>query len=133
MRISQAVYRYVENELYYYPHTVEAIEELREDIISGVSGEKLAVQAGRTSNPTSAKATRLTLDVRLRHLERVRKSIEKVYSTLPPEKKKVVELKYWDRRLSDYGIYQSIPIARRTYFRWRNEIITAIATDLGLV
>ena len=132
MRISQAVYRYVENELYNYPYTLEAIEELREDIISGVSGEKLAVQAG-LSNPTAAKATRLTIDARLMHLERVRRSIEKVYNALPPEKKKVVELKYWDRRLSDYGIYQSIPIARRTYFRWRNEIITAIATDLGLV
>lgn len=130
--LSHAKFKYIESELYEYPYTLQAIADLREDIISGVTeGERVSVQSG-ISNPTAARATRLTTDERLQHLERVQKAIEKVFSRLDPDKQKLVRLKYWDKHLSDMGVYSALCVSRETYYRWRKQIVIAIAQELGL-
>ena len=59
--------------------------------------------------------------------------IEKVLSGLPKEKYKLVELKYWDCRLSNRGIAEALHVSDATYYRWRNEIVKAVVVELGLI
>ncbi len=134
-RIKRATYRYIEAELYDYPNTVREIEQLRQEIIESTSTDagQPRVQSNRLSDPTAYKATRLATDRRLRHLEEVRDAIERVYQGLDQERKRLVELKYWQNRLTHRGIAEELHIGERTFYRWKDEIIKAIALELGLM
>ncbi|WP_461369747.1 hypothetical protein [Candidatus Darwinibacter acetoxidans] len=44
-----------------------------------------------------------------------------------------MQLKYWDRKLTDYGICQRLYISRRTLYNWRHRILRSIAEEMGLL
>lgn len=141
--MKKAVFRYVEAELYDYPYTKRDIESIREDIIeSGRTLEGFLTEAlrlgtipcgGTPSDPTAHKAIRLLTNRRLKRMEETVAAIERVLARLPAEKKRLVELKYWDGRYTDKGIIQQLNISERTYYRWRREIVLAVAIEMGLV
>ena len=133
--MKRATYRYIEAEIYDYPSTVGEITRLRQEIIEGGSPDdtQTRVQSNRISDPTADRATRLVMDKRLRRLEEVRNAIDRVYQNLDPDRKRLVEMKYWEKRLTHTGIAEDLHIGERTFYRWKDEIITAIAEELGLL
>lgn len=133
--MKRATYRYIEAEIYDYPSTVEEITRLRQEIIEGGSPDdtQTRVQSNRISDPTADRATRLVMDKRLRRLEEVRNAIDRVYQNLDPDRKRLVEMKYWEKRLTHTGIAGELHIDRATFYRWKNGIVRAIALELGLV
>lgn len=132
--ISQSVFRHVESLLYDYPDILKEIGDLREDIINAANEQpEVYAKASGISDPTSMRATLLVSHRRLRLLETAKDAIEKVYNRLPVEKQKMVELKYWDKHYSDIGVAKAIPTSRESLYRWRRQIIKAIAVELGWV
>ena len=85
------------------------------------------------SDPTYSRISQLLTNRRLKRMEETVTVIEKVLSGLPKEKYKLVELKYWDCRLSNRGIAEALHVSDATYYRWRNEIVKAVVVELGLI
>lgn len=136
--MKRAIFRYVEAELYDYPYTKEEIESLRDNIIEAVPVLDNIEGASRKptyklSDPTFTKAGRLLTNRRLRRMEETVNAIERVLARLPKEKMELVKLKYWDCRLSNRGVAEALHVSDATYYRWRNEIVTAVAIEMGLV
>ena len=133
--MKRATYRYIEAEIYDYPSTVGEITRLRQEIIEGGSPDdtQTRVQSNRISDPTADRATRLVMDKRLRRLEEVRNAIDRVYQNLDPDRKRLVEMKYWEKRLTHTGIAEDLHIGERTFYRWKDDVVKAVALELGLL
>lgn len=130
--MKKSIFRYIEAELFDYHDTLEEINQLREDIMEG-SGERAIGKSTRKSDPTATRATRLLIDRRLQRLEEVTTAIGRVYDNVPREKQKLIKLKYWDKRYTNTGVAEDLHIGEMTFYRWRRQIIQAIARELGLI
>lgn len=131
-KYEKQVLRFVEAELYAYPWMKAEIEALRADIIEATPERSVAV-GQNLGDPTLAKTIRLITSKRLKRLTESYEAITRVLSTLSPEQKKFVEMKYWRREYTDYGIWQRLHISRRTFYNWREKILRAIAEEMGLL
>lgn len=105
---------------------------------------------GQTSDPTALKAQRLW-DYRQFHMsslayrEMLRRidAIEYLLTIFRQRAKhgddearlklSLIEEKYFNRRLTDCGIWQSLNISKRTFYYWQRSIIKILADQLGLV
>lgn len=132
-RYERDVFRYVEAELYAYPWRKQEIERLRADIIDATPERLAAVGAEGVGDPTLSRVMRLLTSKRLERLVEHYEAITRVYERLEPEKKRLVEMRYWQRELTDLGIYRRLHVSRRTYFYWRGQILLAIAREMGLL
>lgn len=136
--LKKTIFRYVEAELYDYPFTKEEIESLRDSIIEAVpvldSADGMSRKPNyKISDPTSSKVGQLLTNRRLRRMEETVVAIDKVLTRLPKEKMELVKLKYWECRLSNHGVAEALHVSDATYYRWRNEVVTAVAIEMGLV
>jgi len=132
--LKKSVFRYIEAELYDYHETLKEIDLIREQILEESShAEVSGGKSTRKSDPTANKVTRLLTHRRLKRLEEVMTAIGRVYDSLPREKQRLIELKYWDGRYSNSGVAQQLHIGEMTFYRWRRQIIQAIARELGLL
>ena len=126
---------YIEAELRDYHENKKDIELLREEILEGTSvGDESGIRGTSISNVTQNKALRLITNKRLRKLEETIRAIDNVILELDEDKYKLVELKYWTRPnyYNDTGIAHQLNIGMRTYYRWKDAIILAIAQEMGL-
>jgi len=48
-------------------------------------------------------------------------------------KMKLVEEKYFKNLLTDAGIYTQLNISRRTFYRWKEDVLSQIAEQLGFI
>lgn len=134
--MKRAVFRYVEAELYDYPFTKRELESLRLDIIEeGPDPGRIVVgdQKRRVTDPTYSKTARLLTNRRLKRMEETVRAIERVLERLPADKRRLVELKYFRCRLSNPGVAHALNVSLRTFYRWREEVVAAVAVELGLV
>jgi len=122
----------VEAELYAYPWRKQEIERLRNDILNATP-ERAAARSEEVGNPTLLRAMRLLTSKRLERLTNNFEAITKVHQSLDDLRKRLIEMKYWQREYTDYGIYQRLHVSRRTYFYWRDQILRAIAAEMGLL
>ncbi len=126
------VYRYVEAELYAHPLRKRDIERLRADIIEATP-ERSVTSSENPGDPTLLRAMRLLTSKRLERMMGNYEAIAKIYESLDDMKKRLVDMRYWQRKYTDCGIYENLHISRRTYFRWREEILAAMAIEMGLL
>lgn len=137
IKLPKNIVRYVEHNLYYYHDYIREIQRLRNDILYGVkitTDENVGGGRGNLpSSPTERRTIELLTHRRLDTLERVTDAIRTVYESLTEEKKKLVQLKYWTRpqKYTWDGIAEQLHVDRTTCFRWRKEIVAAIAKLLG--
>jgi len=133
LKIKSAVFKYIEAELYDYPQTKQAIEELKEDIIEEAPVlDDVGGNTHRVSNPTLSKTMRLVTNRRLARMEQTVAAIDRVLNSLDPDRRRLVELKYFEKRLANAGVAMELNISDATFYRWRNEIILLVAVELGL-
>lgn len=133
-RLRRGVFLYLEDSLFHYFEMLNEIKRIRTDIIFGSKSKEYSM--GRSSFPADFTATRaieLVSNARLERLQRLTETIQSVIDRLQPEKKELVKLIYWDRpRLLTWeGAAQRLHITKRTAYRWRREIISAIADRGG--
>lgn len=134
LRLRRGTFRHIEEELAAYHETKKEINRLRNEILYGSSSpDETGIRGSILSDPTGQKAVRLITHRRIEQLESIVGAIESVVERLPQEKKKLVQLRYWDRprMLTWDGIAREISTGRATVFRWRDEIVFAIAEELG--
>jgi len=130
--MKKSIFKYIEAEIYDYSETIKEIKQLREEILEGDQQEELIrVQSSRQSDPTATRATRLLMDKRLKRLEEVSHAIKRVYDALPQEKRRLIEMKYWEKRFTTTGIAEALHISEMTFYRWRRQIVLVIGKELG--
>ena len=135
-KLKNGAFKHIESELHHYHETLKEIVSLREQLLHGSSNPDENIGGGRSnlpSSPTERKAIVLATNRRLESMERVVQVISYVYNSLPDEKKKLVQLKYWTKpqRLTWQGIAIELNISPRHAMRWREEIVVYIAELIG--
>jgi RinA family phage transcriptional activator len=136
MRIRREIKGYIEAELKDYNDTLRQIGiEKNELILAGSVMDDSGVRGTDTSNPTQQKAFKLLTNKRIKRMEETCRAIERIINDLPEEKYRLVELRYWTRprELTDNGIAMQLNIGIATYYRWSDDIIKAIAVEMGLM
>ena len=136
MKLRRGTFQHVESELYAYHETKKEIIRIKNEILYRTSSRDDnvgGVQSNIPGDPTGKTAVLLATNRRIEQLEKIVKAIDSVVLRLPEDKKKLVQLRYWTkpRILTWDGIAREIPTGRATVFRWRDEIIFAIAEELG--
>ena len=154
MKIKKATYRHIEAEIYSYYDTLEAIEELREDIIlAGRQEAYIAVVGGRFAGTSivERRATKLADSVLLREMERITKAIADTYARAKEECRRVVWVKYglalegWQPpvelvakmegrnrfNMSPDDMAEVLNVDRATFHRYRSGFVYGVAERLG--
>jgi len=134
MRIEAANFKMIESELYSYKDTIKYIKDKEDEIINSTGGGA-EIRGTDISDITGSKAMRLVSHKELiesrRRIRAIDASIDIIKQGSEAKKYDLVKLKYFEKRLTDYGIIKELYISRRTFYRWRREIIELIAYQLG--
>jgi RinA family phage transcriptional activator len=155
VKLKRAAYRHVEAEIYAYQDTLQAMEELRKDIILAGGRQEAygAVVGGRYAGTSivERRATKLADSVLLREMERITKAIEDTYARAKEEGRRVIWVKYglvlegWqplaelvarmDGRnrfdMSPDDMAEVLNVDRATFHRYRSGFVYGIAEKLG--
>lgn len=97
MKIKRATYRHIEAEIYAYYETLQAIKDLRRDIILAGRQEAYGAVVGDRYAGTSIverRATKLADSVLLREMERIIKAVQDTYARAKEEGRRVIWVKY---------------------------------------
>ena len=154
MKLKRATYRHIEAEIYAYHDTMQAIEELRTDIILAGRQEAYGTVVGGRFAGTSIverRATKLADSVLLREMKRITKAIEDTYARAKEEGRRVVWVKYglalegWEppaelaARMEGRNRFDMSPddmaevlnVDRATFHRYRSGFVYGVAERLG--
>ncbi|NMB41794.1 MAG: hypothetical protein GX996_07650 [Firmicutes bacterium] len=153
MKVKRATYRHIEAEIYAYHDTMQAIEELRTDIILAGRQEAYGTVVGGRFSGTSIverRATKLADSVLLREMKRITKAIEDTYARTKDVARRVIWVKYglaigWEppaelvarmqgrNRLdmSPDDMAEVLNVDRATFHRYRSGFVYGVAERLG--
>lgn len=152
MKLKRATYRHIEAEIYAYYDTLQAIRELRADIILAGRQDEIGLAAGGgyTISKVERRATKLADSILLREMERITKAIQNTYARAKEEARRVVWVKYglaidwqppeelrvymegrnrFDMRARDMA--EVLNIDESTFHRYRTGFVYGIAERLG--
>lgn len=135
-RLSKPAFQHIESEIFRYHETKKEVNRLRQEIMYGKPFDE-NIGGGRSNlpgDPTGNIATAVVTNRKLQNMERFVHAIETVYEQSTDEHKRLIRLKYWTKPQTRTweGIAQELNVGRMTAFRWRKEIVYAIAELLGL-
>lgn len=136
IRLRSQTFKLIELELKCYFDTKKDIELTRLSILYPSAQPDDNIGGGKSNaikRPTEQMATALESNLMLRNMEKVVEAIETIYERLPDEKKMLVKLRYWTQhqRFDWEGVGLQLNCSSRTAKRWRDEIVVAIAMQLG--
>ncbi|MCL6611194.1 MAG: hypothetical protein K6T66_06615 [Peptococcaceae bacterium] len=152
MKLKRAAYRHIEAEIYAYYDTVQAIQELRADIILAGRQEEIGLAAGGgyATSKVERRVTKLADSILLREMERVTKAIRDTYERAKEECRRVVWVKYgltigWQPPaeiraqmagrnrfdMSPDEMAEILNVDRATFHRYRSGFVYGIAERLG--
>lgn len=139
-RIDRHIYQYVEAELRNYRTYIKLIKEYNKELL--YSGAKSALSkdpTGRfsenqTSDPTYNEAVRVIANEhRIGRAVDIVKCVDDVLEELSEQDQKLIELKYFQGWLTDYGIIQEMHIGRSKYYDDKRRIIKKMALRMRLI
>ena len=153
MKLKRATYRHIEAEIYDYYKTLQAMDELRRDIILAGRQEAYGAVVGDRYAGTrivERRATTLADSVLLREMERITRAIEDTYARAKKEGRQVVWVKYglaigWEPpaelavRMEGRNRFDMSPdemaevlnVDRATFHRYRSGFVYGVAERLG--
>ena len=133
VKMKPSTFKHIEAEIASLPELRKEIIKRREEIMNPTMTEELVGgRSAEPSDPTGRIASRLVMDKRLSELERIESAITSVYDKLEEKPKQLVHRIYWTRHKRTWeGVAMDLEIGRTTLFRWRNEIVYAVADKLG--
>lgn len=128
---------YIEKQLEDYPKMNKYIQDRKLELKYPSIPDDENTDAPRgtgVSNPTEKMIVTIDSDKRLKQLEDTKKAIESTLKQLDNSAYSLVELKYWKKpqTLTWLGIAEKVGYSRRQCFRVRDEILKAIALELGM-
>jgi len=134
MKIEAANFKMIESELYCYKDSLKYIADMEDDIINSTGGQS-EIHASGVSDITGNKAMRLASNRELieckRRVQAIDSALQIVSISGESKKYEMIKMKYFDKKYTDYGIQKELPISRRTFYRWRKDVIELIAFNLG--
>lgn len=130
MRLSKAVFRYIETELFSYDDTRKELLTEREDIISGAPVKAEGSRRGAKSDPTAAKAGRLLSSASISQMERSVRAIDKALARLSDDHRLLFEL-YYRKAMHWQQVSMQLPCSKTKFYDLRNEIVRMTAIHLG--
>lgn len=152
MKLKRATYRHIEAEIYAYYETLQAIRDLRADIILAGRQEELgaAVGEGYATSKVERRATKLADSLLLREMERITRAITETYARTKEEARWVIWVKYgltidWQPPqelaqklqgrsrfdLSARDMAEILAVDESTFHRYRTGFVYGIAERLG--
>ena len=155
MRLKRATYRHIEADIYAYHDTLQAIEELRRDIIlaGGRQEAYVPVLGDRYvgASTVERRATKLADSLLLREMEKITRAIEDTYARAKEEGRRVVWVKYglalegWEPPaelvarmegrnrfdMSPDDMAEVLAVDRATFHRYRSGFVYGVAEKLG--
>lgn len=134
--VPNAIYKYIEYELYSYKCSKQEITNEQEDCIYGIHGFDInsGIKAQyKNTSPTEIGATALVTSKTLIKINRTVKAIDDALSKLDPIYKKFFEMWYGVRNNGMFKFCESFGISERTFYNYKNKIVLAVAEELGLI
>ena len=132
--LKRANFRLIEKELYHYKTRKAELVEMKADIIDGGGQPEVPAYSG-PGDPTGRKVVKLCTSGVILEIEKRVNAIDwalgVVERTQEPARLKLIQMKYFEQRLTDRGIQEELGISERTFRRWRREFIELIAERLG--
>lgn len=124
---------FVEWRLEHYREDKRALGEYRAQLMpSNTPRYSLTPGGGSdTGRPTEEIAARLAMNPYILELERAIDAIDHVLTRLPADKMRLVDLVYFRGTHTVSGAGEALHLSRRTAYRYVNEVLTAIAAELG--
>jgi len=126
----------VEWHLSHYPDDKRELEQQKTDLIpSPIAGYSLTagVSGGAVHRSTEDVMLSIESNQYVRRLTQSCDAIGKVLDMLPPEDIKLIELVYWKHEFTPEGAGAKLHMSRRTAYRHVNNILTAVALEMGYV
>ncbi len=154
MKLKRVTYRHIEEEIYLFHETIQAIKDMRRDIILASGRQEAYIEAtgGRYAGTSTVerRATKLADSVLLREMERITKAIADTYARAKEECRRVVWVKYglainWQppaelvARMEGRNRFDMSPddmaevlnVDRATFHRYRSGFVYGVAERLG--
>ena len=153
MKLKRATYRHIEAEIYAYHDTLQAIQNLRQDIILAGRQETFGAIVGDRYAGTSIverRATKLADSILLKEMKRITRAIEDTYAQAKEEGRRVVWVKYglainWHPPaevraqmegrnrfdMSPDEMADILNVDRATFHRYRSGFVYGVAERLG--
>lgn len=136
IKIRRGTLQHIESELYAYHDTRSEIMRIKNEIVHGKASNDENIGGGRSNlpgDPTGRIVVQLTSHKKLEQLQHIVDAIEKVLTRLPDDKLGLVKRRYFTRpqTLTWDGLARELHVSRRTAMYWRNEIVVAIAEQIG--
>ena len=119
------------------PERKKAIERRKQRLFAWLEEELAAYHErvrflSRSPDESAPPRAFVVLEWRRRALERLTGAISRLLDSLPDDRRRFVELKYFQQK-SYVAIAAALYVAPRTLFRWREEILSTLALYLGLL
>lgn len=134
--LSKAKVNYLEQELLAYSRIYEAVEKIRQDIMSPYQEfeQVQGIQKSGNSSVVENTVIHLTSDKRLMRLQEIKDAIDYVYDNSNYVTQEFMELYYFKkpRRFTVQGVSQNMNVGESTAYRIRREIIGKFANELGI-
>lgn len=139
-RVEKHIYQYVEAELYKYPIHKKTIQEYDKELMyvgakSGMDKDPTGrFSINQTGDSTSSQTMRiLAMEDKVDWARKRIVPIDDVLELLGQEERRLVELKYFQGWLSDYGVCRELFLSRPTYYRKKAEVIKKFAVRYGIL
>ena len=127
---------FVEWQLSHYQDDKRELEQRKTDLIpSPTAGYSLTagVSGGTVHRSTEDVTLSIESNQYVRQLTQSCDAIDKVLERLPPEDIKLIELVYWKHEFTPEGAGAKLHMSRRTAYRHVNNILTAVALEIGYI
>ena len=129
-KLSRNTCKYIEGELRQYRQSLKRLEKMKDELILKAPKAE-EIRGTDVSDPTANKVEAILKSKEIKHLEKTTNAIKKIYVNCDNDKQKIIEEKYWNNKLTDAGIADKLGIGERTVWKYRNNIIYAIAVELN--
>ena len=129
MRLTRAVFKYIETELFHYDDTRKELNAERDDIIAAAP-VKAEGSRGSVPDPTAAKASRLLTSVSISQMERTVRAVERALARLNDDHRQLFELHY-RKVLSWQEVCGHMHIGKTKFYDTRNALVKMVAVHMG--
>lgn len=132
--LSPRVRGFVEWRLEHFREDKRVLNEYRATLMpSNTPHYGLEAAGGQSGSgrPTEALGVKLSTNPYILEIERAVLAIQYVTDRLTPERLRLIDLVYWRGTHTVEGAAAMLHVSRRTAYNWRNEVLTAIAAELG--
>ena len=136
-KLPDAIFKFIEYELYNLDSTKRELEELKMDMSEGsIGGMEYNDMSSGPNNENHSSTETTALDIMtnkaIMRAAKTIKDIEDVKQQLDEQKLRLFHLKY-KRNRPWQQITDDLSISETTYFRWRKEIVERVAQKMGFM